>query len=346
MRNPEHAVECLDAEQWSALAREHGAVRREHLKAAACLLTLAVTLPVFAATMLIDYYLVHSALSFVLFSSESSVDVLALSSVLCVAALHALWVWDDNEGKDRLQRWLPRLVRQSVRIYLLGFGWLLAYVSLSNADVALDPDPLLLPSQDWSLPAIAKEWATSLFEAVKAAGGLIGVVLGALGIAGVFILSVFTGHVCVCTAFGHIRWYLDVAPRFVTSARLLRQIRQLERACTEASHRASAARQRSDADIVRTAMAALTAVADEALLPHRQADRTAQLSPLNREGKHGAIEVPGLRELFGFGQVDAQAFHEVLEAVEKSVAADQLGLIALSVSLDREGHDSEEPDNG
>lgn len=327
-------IQAMSAKQWSALARLHGRVRRAHGTAAVRVSSILLTLPVFAATMVIDYHLIHAALSFVLFEAGGAVAVLALSSALCVVALHVLWAADTSR---RAGGWLYRAARIAIPVYLLGFGTLLAFVVLNNAGVVIDDGPAILVEQDdASLRAQARKLATQVFQALKAAGGLIAIALAALAIACLFILSVFVGHACLTSALRVIGRYLDVVKTYRASARHFRDVRAREATCVAALRKARVARRRSDADVASIALAAMTTVADEALAPYRQAELAARLSPLEREEDGADLELPGLRDRYGFGCVDVAAFRQALSEVERALAPERIKDIALSVRLDRD----------
>ncbi|MGD1955718.1 MAG: hypothetical protein ACFBZ9_10895 [Sphingomonadales bacterium] len=181
----------LQPKDQAAIAKLHGHTRKVLMQSAIHLLALLLLVPAFFGSLAFDYALVHEALLTLLSGTGQNADILALTFVVAVGALHFLAERPDGET---LKAWLVKAVGRAVPVYLIGFGALLAFTTLQFAvgDAGL-PD-FGIPTEQDGWDQKVSDWAKQVLTVIIALAEPVMVVLVGLAMASLFVMSVFIGQ--------------------------------------------------------------------------------------------------------------------------------------------------------
>ena len=323
--------------QWELVSRLHGSARRNYLTSAASCSALLIIVPVLLCALGLEYALMAHTMNVLLDvgGPEQPVTLLALSSLLAIAGLHI--IGGQLQG-TKLHDWLARLGLLALLVFTIGFGLIVSLTSFEiAASVLFNPETGLEAIDAWiegnDAPADPESIGLKIKNAFGDLGGSIALVMAALGLGGVFFISMLVSHFLIVQGLRLARGYVDSRVVYKESRRLFNRITAKETALREAKAELKRLQSISKAQIVNEAVAELVITADRALA---QARRAGQLQDLVKDhDRQDAIGTIGLsflgiqEEAFA---IDSDAFKAELDRVSEAVSEDALRKIGINVA--------------
>ena len=335
MSKPE--ITPLRPHQWETLSWLHGATRRDYLiKLGACS-ALLVIVPVLIAGLGLEFALMTHTLSVLLDvgGPEQPVTLLSLSSLLAIAALHLI---TQRLGSERIHFWLTRVGLLVLVVFLSGFGLIVSLTSFEVAASALfNPETGLDALDAWIKGDTGSQddggFGQGLREAFGEIGGAIALVLSAMGLGGVFFLTILVSHFLIDQGLTIAGNYIRARLHHHESRRLLGKIKRKDAELRSAASELQRLRGISKAQLFNGVIGELVLRADRALAAARH---TRQLSELvKKEDRDDPIGGLGLSVL-GFQDesfaIDTEAFNAALAEVEGAVTEHALKKIGTNAA--------------
>lgn len=327
----------LRPHQRETLGNLHGAARASYLRACVGLAALPLVLVILAAALGVEFALMRHTMHTLLADGpgDQPVLLLALSSLIAIAALHVLTC---QPGSEALNRWIMRLGLAALILFLSGFGLIIAMTNYEVAASMLFAPATELDQLDaWMNgaeqdPAVQEETEASFRDAFGEIGGLIALITATLGLGGVFFMTVLVSHYLIGLVLRLICGFLDSRMRWRESGHLIAQITAAEIALETATARLAGLEPDGSRAALRNIVATLTAIADDALACPRHIIQSAELMRIDERTDPLAtlgLRVLGLPE--ELTSMNIPALNEQLKTVETAISEEALMAIGREV---------------
>jgi len=328
--------------QWDLISRLHGSARRNYLAGAASCSGLLIIVPLLLCALGLEYALMAHTMNVLLDvgGPEQPVTLLALSSLLAIAGLHI--IGGQLKGTS-LHDWLTRLGLLALAVFTIGFGLIVSLTSFEiAASVLFNPQTGLDAIDAWIEGNDAASDPESIGLKIKNIfgdlGGSLALVMAALGLGGVFFISMLVSHFLIVAGLSITQGFIEARVLFKESRRLFTQITENEKALRGAKAELRVLKSTSKAQIVNEAVAELVIASDRALA---QARHASQLQGLVKEqDRDDCLGTIGL-SLLGIQEeafaIDSEAFKAELERVSDAVSEDSLRKIGINVAKGASG---------
>lgn len=327
----------LNSAQIELIGKLHGAARERYQRAVEGIAALPLVILVLLAALAVEFSLLLETMKNIADPGNGEdpdhpILLMALSSFIAIIALHIL---TRQVGGDKLNRAMLSFAVVALLLFLLGFGLIL---SMSNFNVAVEwffntpqKDQLDSVASRFGSGETESNLAVVLKDGFRQYGNLAALILVALGLGGVFFLSVVVSHYLIGK-------FLEIAGNYMLAKNKFEESTRLKTAILEADQRlGKLAQVLEDFDnitpdkAVGDAANKLMSRATDALSHSR---KILQAAKLNRPDKHenplsglgsrilgipnesGTINIPVLEDQIG--KIDAAiGENAILEIVEE-----------------------------
>ncbi len=308
----------LQPKDQAILSKLHGHSRKALMQSVIYLLALLLLVPAFIGSLAFDYALVHEALLTLLSGTGQNADILAMTFVVAVGALHFLSERPDGEA---LKAWLVKAVQRAVPVYLIGFGALLAFTTLQfvAGDTGLPDFGVPKEQDDWDQKV--SDWAKQALIVIIALAEPFMMILVGLAMASLFVMSVFVGQSCFLLTVLIIGAFIEARSTFSLSKALKTEVESANARVVAAARAAEKARSTKPGDAIRAAKDKIVRAERNALADLRRLIRNAELSKVEDEAEGTeVIEVPSLKESHGLELVSLPAARKIISDIDAIIA--------------------------